>query len=198
MTVIVGLAQKGVVYIGADSAAVSGYTNQVTALRKVFQVGEFLIGYTSSFRMGQILQYHLEVRQQQDGESDERYMVVAFIEAVRECLKSKGYARIDNNEETGGVFLVGYRGNIYEISSDFQVNHYDGGVAACGAGDSFALAVLLALKASPPMERIQRALEIASDLSPYVAPPFHIMRMESPHIETVATPSPNGKVQAKR
>lgn len=150
MTCIVGMSYEGKVYIGGDSMASDGYSKQATALRKVFRVGEFLIGYTSSFRMGQILQYHLEVRHQQDGETDERYMVVAFIEGVRQCLKDKGYAKVDSNMESGGQFLVGYRGHIYEVASDFQVNHWTSGIAACGAGQDYALGAMFALDRLPP------------------------------------------------
>lgn len=178
MTCIVGIAQDGKVYMGADSMSSDGYDHRVTALRKIFRVGEFLIGYTSSFRMGQILQYHLEVRGQQDGESDERYMVVAFVEAVRSSLKNKGYMRIDSNEETGGTFLVGYRGTLYTVYNDFQINHYQSGMAVCGAGEDYALATLVALHDWKPEDRIRRALEISVELSALVSPPFQIEILE--------------------
>lgn len=174
MTCIAGIAQGGKVYMGADSMASNGQYRHITALRKVFQVGEFLIGYTSSFRMGQILQYQLVVRQQQDGETDERYMVVAFVEAVRDCLKVKGYAAVNSNTETGGDFLVGYRGCLYSVYSDFQVNHFTSGLGVCGAGDEYALAALVALHDWLPEDRIRRALEISAELSAMVAAPFHI------------------------
>lgn len=174
MTCIIGLAHEGKVYIGGDSMASDGYSKHATALRKVFRVGEFLIGYTSSFRMGQILQYHLDVRHQQDGETDERYMVVAFIEAVRKFLKDMGYSRIDSNQEEGGTFLVGYRGRIYEVACDFQVNHYISGIAACGAGQDYALGAMIALDNLPPIERIQKALHISAQLSCAVHEPFYV------------------------
>ncbi len=178
MTCIVGIAQDGKVYMGADSMASNGQYRHITALRKIFRVGEFLIGYTSSFRMGQILQYHLEVRQQQDGESDERYMVVAFVEAVRSCLKAHGFASIESNEERGGDFLVGYRGNIYSVYGDYQVNRYTSGLGVCGAGEDYALATLVALKDWLPEDRIRRALEISAELSAMVTAPFHMEVLE--------------------
>lgn len=174
MTCIVGIAQDGKVYIGADSGASAGYDKHITALHKVFRVEKFILGYTTSFRMGQILQHHLTVRPQYGDESDERYMVVAFIEAVRACLKEKGFATVNLNEERGGTFLVGYRGNLYEVNPDFQINHWMDGLGACGSGEEHALAVMKALHDWQPEDRILRALEIASELSVYVAAPFHI------------------------
>lgn len=174
MTCIAAIAQDGKVYMGADSMASDGYYRHVTALPKIFRVGEFLIGYTDSFRMGQILQYHLECRPQQNGESDERFMVVAFVEAARACLKTYAYAIIENNEERGGTFMIGYRGNVYVIYNDFQVNHYRSGLATCGAGESYALAALVALDDWLPEDRLRRALEISAELSALVTPPFQI------------------------
>lgn len=179
MTCIIGLAHEGEVYIGADSMSASGWNQRQTKLRKVFQVGQFLIGYTTSFRMGQILQYHLEVRQQQDGESNERYMVVAFAEAVRVCLKDKGYARIDSNTESGGDFLVGYKGEVYHVSSDFQVNYYADGLAAVGCGEQYALGAMRALETriKNPAQRIEESLKIVEYFSNGVTGPFIVEKI---------------------
>lgn len=174
MTCIIGLAHEGKVYIGADSMSAAGWNQRQTKLRKVFRVGEFLIGYTSSFRMGQILQYHLEVRPQEENEPDERYMVVAFVEAVRDCLKAKGYSKVDNNIETGGFFVVGYKGEVYHINDDYQVNHYVDGLVTEGCGAPFALAAMVALAEyiPDPRERLLSALKITEQLSNGVIGPF--------------------------
>lgn len=175
MTCIVGLAHEGKVYIGGDSMASANYDRQVIANRKVFSVGEFLIGYTSSFRMGQILQYHLNVPQQQDGVTDERYMVVDFIEAARDCLKARGYSQINSNEESGGTFLVGYRGNLYYIGSNYQVSRWQNGIAAVGCGEAYALGAMLALGDKlKPKRRIMQALEVTAELCNGVCAPFYV------------------------
>lgn len=172
MTCIIGLEYEGRVYIGGDSMSSSGNDRLETRLRKVFRAGPFLIGYTTSFRMGQILQYHLSVRQQQDGETDERYMVVAFVEAARECLKDKGFTTINSNNEQAGSFLVGYKSSLYEVCSDFQVNQWVSGIATLGAGTEYALGAMVALDTLKPEERIKRALEITCQLCPTVCGPF--------------------------
>ena len=174
VTVVVGLVQDGRIYMGADSAAVSGWNVSPTRLRKVFCVGEFIIGYAGSFRMGQILQYHLSVPQQQDGVSDERYMVTEVVEAVRQCLKDKGYTKIDSNRESGAFVLIGYRGQLYQIEDDFQVNTFHDDMAALGAGAEFALGALAALSDLKPTKRIKRALEISAQFSGAVCAPFVI------------------------
>lgn len=177
MTCIVGIAIEGQVYIGADSAAVSGWTVRPTTISKVFRLDPFLIGYTSSFRMGQILQHHLSVAPQED-ESDIRYMVVAFAESVRTCLKDHGFATVDDNREKGGQFLVGYRGHLYSIESDYQVNEAAEGFDACGAGAEYALGAMQALERRPPEDRIRAALEISAQFSGAVLAPFHVLKTE--------------------
>ena len=174
VTCIIGIATEARVYIGADSAAVSGWTVRPTALPKVFRLDLFLIGYTTSFRMGQILQYHLSVAPQED-ESDMQYMVVTFAESVRACLNDHGFATIKDNEERGGQFLVGYKGHLYCIESDYQVAESAEGFDACGSGTDFALGAMQALEQLPPRERIRKSLEISARFCGSVLAPFRVL-----------------------
>ena len=57
MTIIVGLVTKAGVLMGADSAGVCGYELTIRKDKKIYQVDDFLFGYTTSFRMGQLLGY---------------------------------------------------------------------------------------------------------------------------------------------
>ena len=173
MTCIIGLCHKGDVYIGADSCASNGWEARVTQLPKVFQIGEFLIGYTGSVRMGQILQYHLEVPPQ-EGQQDHEYLVRQFVETVRTALKEFGYAKIENNVEHAGNFLLGYRGQLYSFERDLQLNAYQDQFDAVGAGREYALGAMLAYANLAPEERIEKSLEIAAHFSSYVEPPFFV------------------------
>lgn len=183
MTCIVGLVQRGTVYIGADAASVSGWTSRVTKLPKVFRRGPFLIGYTTSFRMGQLLEHALEVPPQvtrgRGVEHDDlRYMVTVFAESVRQLLKDRGMAKVEANTESGGQFLVGYRGRLYSVQADFQVNEMADGFDAVGSGAEFALGAMLALKGTPPVARIRRALEISAHFNMGVCPPFVVRSLK--------------------
>lgn len=168
-----GLVSKGKVYMGGDSAGASGWLVRPLQNPKVFKVGPFIIGGTGSVRMSNVLQYHLKV-QPQDGESDHEYMVRQFAEAVRATLKEHGVAKIDNNVEEGGTFLVGYRGHLYWADSDFQITEHTDGYDACGCGQEFALGAMMALEGLPPKKRVKRALEIAAHFSGGVLPPFQV------------------------
>ncbi len=177
MTCIAGVARNGRVWIGADSAAVAGnYLSRVTRLPKVFRVGAFLIGYTSSFRMGQLLEYSLSVRPQEQ-ESNLAYMVGVFVEAVRKCLKDGGYSTVESNKEKGGQFLVGYKGHLYFIDSDFQCNEAAEQLDACGCAEELALGALAALWNLEPVERIRQSLQIAAHFSGAVRGPFTVLEL---------------------
>jgi ATP-dependent protease HslVU (ClpYQ) peptidase subunit len=163
--------------MGGDSAAVQGWTRRQTALEKVFRRGPFLIGYTSSFRMGQLLQHHLEVPKQTERQADMNYMVTGFIESARKLLKDKGFTKIESNAETGGQFLVGYRGQLYTVHRDFQVGQVADGMDAIGSGREYALGAMYALNKLSPSRRLKRTLEITAYFNAAVAPPFIVRSM---------------------
>ena len=178
MTCVAGIALDGKVTIGADSASGTGngWGIRATAVPKVFHKGPMLMGYTSSFRMGQLLRHKL-VLPEQESEDDLQYMVVRFIEAVRECLKAGGYTEVDNNRESGGVFLVGYKGVLYRVSSDFQVIPYKDGLAACGCGESYALGAMYALEGKDPKYIVEMGLCAAEYFSGGVLGPFTALQI---------------------
>jgi ATP-dependent protease HslVU (ClpYQ) peptidase subunit len=175
MTCIVGLVEKGKVYMGADSCGSNGYNSTVRADPKLFHKGEMLIGCTSSYRMGQLLQYKMTIPEVPEGCDVSSYMVKYFIEAVRTCFEEGGFTKIKDNQEEGGSFLVGFRGTLFSIQDDFQVGQSAIGYNACGSGKMAALGALHATIGLPAEERIKKALEAAAEHTAGVRPPFHIM-----------------------
>jgi ATP-dependent protease HslVU (ClpYQ) peptidase subunit len=183
MTCIVGLLDDGDIYIGGDSAGVGGYALHVRADQKVFRNGPFLMGFTTSFRMGQLLRYKLTPPEHPyiagTGKRMDtyKYMVTHFVDAVRQCLKDGGYASKDKEVEEGGTFLVGYDGRLFEIESDYQVAEQAVEFHAVGCGDQIALGSLYSSRGRPPKERVVMALEAAERFSPYVRGPFVIEKL---------------------
>ena len=182
MTCIVGLTDKNKVYIGGDAASANAYVVRVSAVPKVFRNGPFVIGYTSSWRMGQILQYHLRldgITPPKAGDCLQELMVREFVEGVRQALKEYAYAEEENNRETGGEFLVGYNGHLFHIGDDYQVNETIDGIDACGCGAEVALGALYATRDTKltPFQRIDNALEAAAHFSKDVRPPFRILEL---------------------
>lgn len=175
MTVIVGLVDGNTVVMGGDSAGVSGKDITVRRDSKVFTVGEFVIGFTSSFRMGQLLRFSFVPPVHPEDVDVEQFMCTSFVNAVRDCLKTGGYAWKTSDEESGGEFLVGYRGRLFKICSDYQVGESLDGYDACGCGESYALGVLAATVMWSADRRVTAALEIAAKFSSGVRGPFNVI-----------------------
>lgn len=178
MTCIVGIVQDKKVYVGGDSAAVWSGSLGIVARhdRKVFRNGDFVMGFTSSFRMGQILAFNFNPPKPRAGTDIFAYMVTDFIDAARSQLKAGGYARVkDGHAEEGGTFLVGYQGKLFQIADDFQVQESIHGFDACGCGDHIALGSLFSTKhIKDPKKRLNEALLAAETFSAGVRSPFFI------------------------
>lgn len=172
MTCIVGLVDENKVYIGGDSAGVAGYGLTVRADEKVFINGDFVMGFTSSFRMGQLLRYSLNPPKYHPDIDLIEYMVTSFIEAVRKCLKEGGVAEKKDDKERAGTFLVGFNGKLFKIDSDYQVGVPALTFDACGCGEDIALGSMYSNSSLPPIERITQALEAAEQFSAGVRHPF--------------------------
>lgn len=180
MTVIVGISDGDRVLIAGDSAGVAGWDLTVRADHKVFQRGAMAFGFTNSFRMGQLLRYKLEIPEHPEGVDTEQYLVTLFVEAVRSCLAAGGFASKENEQETGGTFLLGYRGMIWRIESDYQVGRSDTPFDAVGCGESVARGALYATMGEPDiMKRARVALEAAEYCNIGVRGPFHFAEASS-------------------
>jgi hypothetical protein len=177
MTCIVGLVDNGRVWLGGDRAAVedSHYLMHV-AQPKVFRRDEILMGYTSSFRMGQLLQYRLEIPERGERPLDE-WMVTDFAEAVRKCMKDGGYTKIENSREQVGCFLVGTEGRLFLFDDQHNILEPQCGFDATGSGISVARGSLHSTGnlGLGPEQRLTLALEAASRFVTSVEPPFDVI-----------------------
>lgn len=183
MTCIAGLEHNGKVWIGGDSAGASGGYLTIRADEKVWAAKGFAFGFTSSFRMGQLLRYNLtpalehhEVTKTADAEL--QYMFsTKFIDGVRGVLKTGGFAQVSNGVERGGTFLVGWRGKLYMIHDDFQVGRASQGFYAVGSGGAHAEGALHATQTARmgAERRVLAALEAAMALVTTVQGPFKVV-----------------------
>ena len=108
------------------------------------------------------------------------FMVNQFVENARNLLKEKGFSKVESNKQSGGQFLVGYRGVLYCIHKDFQVGQLSEGLESIGSGSDFALGAMKALKDVAPVQRIKRALGIAAHFNMGVCAPFYVRSVKKP------------------
>lgn len=178
MTCIVGLVNKGSVWMGGDSACTSGWDLTLKIQPKVFRNGEFLIGLAGSPRMAELLEHAFTPPAIEGGLY--KYMVTKFVDEVRACLKTGGYAYKENeHENTEDIFLVGIRGRLFSIWQDYHVGEYQGQGYSVGCGSAYALGSLFATERKPAAERITKALEAAEFYSAGVRGPFTVLHLEA-------------------
>lgn len=160
MSTVVGLKYKGDIWLGADSLA-STEDGEIRPLKakKIFRNGPYLIGFIGSVRGGQILfpDYFEPPRDIKD-----------LPDAIIEQCEEKGcLVQTDDQRSAHGCnFLVGYKGKLFEILIDFQLNEIDD-YTAVGAGSTYAIgsfytsANIEGVKLSPE-DRVMLALKAAA------------------------------------
>ncbi|WP_232079999.1 hypothetical protein [Burkholderia pseudomallei] len=160
--------------MGADSAAVGCWTVWDRLDPKIYRVGPFLIGFTTSYRMGQLLGHSFSVPDHLEGVDTFAFMCTTFVDAVRECLKKGGFALRENEREEAGTFLCAYRGRVFRVESDYQIGESATNFDACGCGQEFALGSLYSTSGMEPEQRVRTALCAAQRFSAGVREPFLI------------------------
>lgn len=179
MTCIVGLAHKGKVYVGGDSAGVDlSFSLAVRADRKVFRNGEMVFGIAGSFRVGNLLQHRLVVPKRDENVDLFKYMVTDFIDAVRKTMHDGGIMlKEDNLESMEGDFLCAVGGRIFVVYGDMQVGENLEPYVCIGCGGPIAEGSMYStakVKTMKPEARVKLALEAAEEHSGGVRAPFHI------------------------
>ena len=179
MTVIVGIEHRGRVWIGGDSAGTdeSGSQHNMLEPRKVFRVGDVLMGCAGSLRMAQVLAHGLKLPARDAPKSDESYLAIDFIAAVRELLQTAGcLCRQESGQDhLDGTLLIAYRGKLYTVDSDCNVNrnrkHFD----AVGCGGRYARGALAVMTEPDPAKRVLAALRATCSLNSDCRPPFVVL-----------------------
>jgi hypothetical protein len=165
--------------MGGDAASVESrcYYIRQTLEPKVFKNGPYLIGYTSSFRMGHLLQYKADLPAPPKEGDLMKFMSTTFMDYTRDLFKYNGYSKINDNQEEGGTYIVAFQGEIFEIDDDFHAQQWMQPYASVGCGREYALGVCHALyDIESPEDIITKALEAAEMFSTGVTRPFTIMK----------------------
>jgi ATP-dependent protease HslVU (ClpYQ) peptidase subunit len=174
MTCVVGLVHGGKVHLGGDSAASYESDGPCTlALRpesKVFALQHGMVaGFAGSYRMGQLLRYHLELPPPPAVASEE-WVVKTFVVELMAVLRDNGMKR-----EMPGDVLLGIKDSLFVIGEDYNVGTC--AYTAIGSGAPIALGSLFASSTMKvPVLRVQTALQAAEAFCTGVRGPFSLVR----------------------
>lgn len=146
MTCIVAIETTHGVIFASDSAGVAGTHADNRVESKVFQNGQFVIGFSGSFRVGQILRYVWKPPEQHPDVDDMAFLVRDVVGGFRKLFLENGVRYFNStNDSFEGPFLLGYKGKVYKVDVDFQVARSRDGYNACGSGSRVALGALHAI-----------------------------------------------------
>lgn len=184
MTCIVGIEHAGEVWIGGDSAGISNLDVIVRDDEKVFETNGIIFGFTTSFRMGQIIRYGFNCADARDGTVDDRsdmeWLCTTFVDALRSTFHASGWLKSAGGVVSGGQLLLAFKKRLYVVDSDFQVYRPASGYASIGCGSSYALGSLHTSSRvidldDDPHERCIWALEASEHMNAGVRAPFTIL-----------------------
>jgi ATP-dependent protease HslVU (ClpYQ) peptidase subunit len=183
MTCIVAVMEKEKVWMGADSAATDRTFSQSSrADQKMFKLSDdMLIGCCGSFRVRDLTRYRFpSLRFDPTQDDPAQFIVTDFVEALRETLKAGGCCTInDGTESFEGDMIVAFRGKLFVVYHDFQVEERTEHFTSIGSGSDIALGNLSATEGSKlsPRKRIEKALHASEQFNASVRSPFHYMSL---------------------
>lgn len=159
MTCIIALKTKeGHNVIAGDLMASNGHHFNKIKTSKVFLKGnDCIIGFTASFRMGQILEHLWAMPPRVEGLTDEQYICSDVIDSLRKTFTSNGFGSRDFTEDIGGTFLFLYRDKLFTIQANYSVLEYEDDILAIGSGTDAALGAMYVLE-TPSVDEIEEYL----------------------------------------
>ena len=173
MSTVIGIKQGKNVWIGSDSRGTTedGYVRYGDCI-KVFRNGDYLIGFIGTVRGGQILMPPFF-----EPPDDIEW----FPDLLREQVAEKGCMVIEDDrcQSQHCNYLIGYKGRLFEILSDFHMNQIKT-YTSIGSGSYFAFGSLYTTKQlgiKDPEKRMMIALKTAAHFDVASAAPFHIHKL---------------------
>lgn len=190
MTCVVGIRIPGEgAVLGADSLGGSSTSWNDIASPKLYQPRLWLaLGFTTSWRYGQVLGHELTTALPPDGVCEKQidqqgvlhWAVRTLVPTMREVLKAAGYATRENEHETAGTCVVAIRDHVMRVQDDYAVVEPRSGVVACGSGDDAARVAAAAARDLDPIfpasDLAAFALRHAELANPSVRGPFQFVK----------------------
>lgn len=133
-------SNNNTIYMCGDKCGSNGNTQDICVEPKVFHNGDFMIGYTTSFYMGQLLKHIWNPPTRLENETTDSYLHNSVRKSLINMFKENNFGSHDGGYEIGTFILV-YKSRIFTVHSDMQFfeNKY---LTAVGCGDVAARAAV--------------------------------------------------------
>lgn len=148
MTCIVGVEFKGQVYLAGDKQGTGWNGKSNYSQPKVFKNGHAIFGFCASYRYGQLLETALRgIIEPANRKDIYPWLCRTFIPEFKKVLDDGGC------DEKEGNFLMGLKGQLWEVQNDMSVLRTVDGYAAIGSGEEYARGAFgYALKNDKPLD----------------------------------------------
>ena len=161
--------------MGGDSAGTSDWSILARNDPKVFVRQGFIYGFSGSFRMGDLLKYRFNPTVLGASAANVvKYMCTSYVDELRACFEQYAFGKTEEGEQSGGEFVVGFRGRLFQIFNDFQVAIPSIPFCATGCAKDIALGAMRASGGLNARIRIRHALEASYEFNGSVRPPWVI------------------------
>ena len=178
MTLILGAKdRKGRVFIGADKRGSDGHS-YIDGQNKLIPQHNYVVGYSGSFRVGQLIRYNEDKFQPVASDAD----MFAWVNALRDLLMNHGYSKESGDEDepmhNSVLLILATPQDVYTVDQTYQF--YSMTRYAVGCGWQYGLGHFDAQSASVPMShRIQLAIKGAATIIQGVSPDSDVMEVKS-------------------
>ena len=180
MTIIVALLDgDNVIHMGGDSSASNDSDSiDICGNEKIFHRYSFMYGICGSFRIMNIVRYIFDPPEftWYDNDTPMHFMVQCFVPMLIKVLKTNKCLEKDNNIiSMDATIIVGFKGNLFVIDSDFQVRQLPPeNFFAIGSGAEAAKGSLFTsyYNSCDSFESIEYALQASMEFSKSVKGPL--------------------------
>jgi ATP-dependent protease HslVU (ClpYQ) peptidase subunit len=131
------------IILAGDKMGSDSYSKMIVKEPKVFKNGDFAIGYTDSFRMGQLLKHVWTPPERKMEQETDNYLYADVTKSLREMFKENGFGDDDNNDF--GAFIMIYEDRILEMQGEMSLLEHETDIVSVGAGCYHATAALQVL-----------------------------------------------------
>ena len=163
MTLIIGvdftLDKNKYLYMAGDKCGSDGFTKDLYVKPKIFKRDDLAFGYTSSFRMGQILEY-AKISKDLPNWKEEKNVYTSFVDWAKTAMKDGGYLQEDKGVAKGGNFIFYNGKTLYEVQNDFSILVPEDGLLAVGSGEYHAKAIMRTYMALVKKEQIKFDIDL--------------------------------------
>jgi ATP-dependent protease HslVU (ClpYQ) peptidase subunit len=171
MTTIIGLQYDDHCAIVVDSRVVdpSGYIYTHPDSRKITERNGFLIAGSGEVTPCDVAQHIWDPPRPTKADKKDlfHFMVSKVIPSLRKCFADNGIDLNEAKTEQRFQFLIAICGEIFDIDDELSVSRNEDGIYGIGSGGTYAIGALYAGADA------YQAMEIASTVSAFTAPPYY-------------------------